>query len=1014
MEVQCWGDGSSGQLGPRQTASSPVSWMVPQMISKITCGEKHTVFLTQSGDVLSCGRNTCGQLGRKMSKKGDVIEQVQGLGQVETVACGQDHCVAVCSGRIFSWGAGEDGQLGLPAHELGNLYRPRHVSWPFSIPVVQVACGKSHSLALTKGGDVYSWGLNSHGQLGQGKTLSLQYSPMVVHQLSGVAVSMISAGSNFSLFLTLSGLVYCCGANDVGQLGLNRVDQRGRFNVCVVPALRPLEVSFVSCGEAHCAILTKNGQVWTFGEGTHGQLGHNSTANELKPRQVDGWDGPASQVSCGRRHTLVLSSSGQLWAFGDGTKGQLGNDQTEFSLVPVEVQLTTTTRSNTDFKISAGWDTNFAYTSQSSRENQIIGRLGEETLQRWVSTCQPIPEVVKELVWRNYSLSSLVASFTKPEGSVMEAGSISVDLEAASKAFDRMVAVPWIRNSLNFERLFSLLLRSRLSMTSPEFILLALSCPLLQEDSNVMRGVLPLAIMIMELQDDTLSKLKKWWSSVSPTILMKHILVFKNALVFMLTNNLLLTHYPGIKYTLKVLKLLFKANKSGTPYKVPISTFYVEDVLLCTDPQEDILTWLHPLEQEEKDEPKSPLSFCSYPFVLPLIGKLAVFRVITTAMKTVHEAAHNLYNVWSPEWRLVDPDSVPDFAPAPVFQLTIRRPHLVEDTFRQLYAADEEAFQRELVVQFVDDRKVTLVNRRDLFLHVFEELLTPQSDMFMHNDSKTLFWFPPKLKVAEKQYYVFGVLCGLALYNLNIIHLPFPLVLFKKLLRVKPSLDDLREFEPTMARSFQCILEEYTPEVISSLNTTFAAPWGGEVAELDPKEPGKPVTSSNKKAFVSTFINHAFNTSVAKAYEAFERGFFKVCSMKVVDLFEPQELQEVLIGKDSWDWETLKENTEYEGGYHADHPTIITFWQVLFELTEDQKKGFFLFVTGYSRVPFMGMKSIRMTIAMKQEGTEEHFPEALTCHTLLILPLYQRYPLERTMKARLLQAINHNRGFWKE
>lgn len=122
---------------------------------------------------------------------------------------------------------------------------------PLPVPVIQVACGKSHSLVLTKGrtlkiisactnehggdeytdfstgGDVLSWGLNSHGQLGLGKNVPRQNTPLLVCSLTGVAVSTISAGSDYSLFLTLSGLVYCCGANKVGQLGLNRVDEKG-------------------------------------------------------------------------------------------------------------------------------------------------------------------------------------------------------------------------------------------------------------------------------------------------------------------------------------------------------------------------------------------------------------------------------------------------------------------------------------------------------------------------------------------------------------------------------------------------------------------------------------------------------------------------------------------------------------------------------------------------------------------------------------------------------------------
>lgn len=55
----------------------------------------------------------------------------------------------------------------------------------------------------------------------------------------------------------------------------------------------------------------------------------------------------------------------------------------------------------------------------------------------------------------------------------------------------------------------------------------------------------------------------------------------------------------------------------------------------------------------------------------------------------------------------------------------------------------------------------------------------------------------PKEKL--KTYFLSGVLCGLALYNQNVVHLPFPLVLFKKLLRSKPSLDDMREFDPALA-----------------------------------------------------------------------------------------------------------------------------------------------------------------------------------------------------------------------
>ncbi|XP_077421895.1 putative E3 ubiquitin-protein ligase HERC6 isoform X3 [Vanacampus margaritifer] len=909
-----WGDSTCGQFGS-QASSSPVKWPFPRVVTNICCGNQHILFLLKDGVVSSYGSNSRRQLGRKVFTGENTSGHVEGLPEVVSLACGQDHSLALCaSGRVYSWGAAEDGQLGLLPDVLYDAQRPSPVHIPLQIPVIQVACGNFYSMALTKGGSVFSWGLNSHGQLGLGRQISLQYTPLLVCALTGIPVTQISAGADHVLFLTLSGLVYCCGANAHGQLGLNRIDSNGRFNICVVPALRRLSVSFITCGEAHTAVLTKDGNVYTFGEGAHGQLGHGSSANELLPKLVDGIDGGASQVKCGRRHTLVLGSSGQIWAFGSGVKGQIGTGKPEGSLTPTLVQLPwnsdSATVAPTDLKIAAGWNANFAFSS----------------------------------------------------------------------------------SQMNLAALIEVLLCLRNTLKSPEIIAVLLSCPLLQDASAVLSLVLPLAMVVDEMSEKAQTTLKGWWSSMAADMLLQHILVFKNALDFAIQSGLLLTHIPGMKAVLEVLKLLYKANKRGKSYKVPLSTFYVEDF------KNELFQDVHRWHAFSKSEDNAPAILCRYPFVLNLVCKVAAFEIMASITKSAH---------------LVPRGLMPQHfhSVAPVLQLSLRPSHVLEDTFRQLDAADHSAFKKELVVQFVDDGKVMQVNKRDLFLHVFDELMAPH--LFMYNVKTRLAWFPPKPKVGENTYFLFGVLCGLALHNDNMVHMPFPLVLFRKLLGVKPSLDDMKEFEPTVAEGLRCILEDYSADVLEDMETTFTVTWGGDEVELDPKDADKLVTSSNKKEFVSAFVNYAFSKSVEGVFEAFKRGFFKVCEADVVAFFQPEELQAVMVGNENYDWDVFKQNTVYEGEYHAAHPNIVIFWEVFDRLTEEEKKKFLSFLTGCDRVPFSGMSSIQMTVAILPGSSDLHFPEALTCHHLLLLPIYLPYPVGRQMYNRLLYAINHSRGFTK-
>lgn len=249
----------------------------------------------------------------------------------------------------------------------------------------------------------------------------------------------------------------------------------------------------------------------------------------------------------------------------------------------------------------------------------------------------------------------------------------------------------------------------------------------------------------------------------------------------------------------------------------------------------------------------------------------------------------------------------------------------------------------------------------------------------------------------------------MAFNNNSVVHLPFPLALFKKLLNVKPSLKDLTEFSPVLGKSLQYILD-YSDDV-EEMDMSYTIVWNGIEVELEPAEPGKMVTNSNREDFVDKYVDYTLNKSVEEAFEEFKRGFFKACDRCLMEMFEPEELRGVLVGNEEYDWDILKQNTTYEGLFDAEHPTIISFWAVFDELTSNEKKAFLLFLTGFEKVPILGMSAVKMRVRPPFSFTQDHLPEALTCHALLDLPVYQK---KETLKDKLIEAINHKRGFWEE
>ncbi|KAE9614860.1 putative chromatin regulator PHD family [Lupinus albus] len=268
---------------------------------------------------------------------------------------GSGHDDGDALGDVFIWGEGTgDGVLGGGIHRVGSCLGvkmdslfPKALESAVVLDVQNIACGGQHAALVTKQGEIFSWGEESRGRLGHGVESDILH-PKLIESLSDTSIELVACGEYHTCAVTLSGDLYTWGdaTYNYGLLGHgNQVSHwvPKRVN----GPLEGIHVSSISCGPWHTAVVTSSGQLFTFGDGTFGVLGHGERKNVLLPREVESLKGFRTvRAACGVWHTAAVvevmvgnssssnCSSGKLFTWGDGDKGRLGHGDKEAKLVP--------------------------------------------------------------------------------------------------------------------------------------------------------------------------------------------------------------------------------------------------------------------------------------------------------------------------------------------------------------------------------------------------------------------------------------------------------------------------------------------------------------------------------------------------------------------------------------------------------------------------------------------------------------------------------------------------------
>lgn len=421
-----------------------------------------------------------------------------------------------------------------------------------------------------------------------------------------------------------------------------------------------------------------------------------------------------------------------------------------------------------------------------------------------------------------------------------------------------------------------------------------------------------------------------------------------------------------------------------------------------------------------------------HPYLFSSETRITFFRAINFySMNNAFATSTNMFNtvghVSAPHMLMTDPSRREHLekrlktALDTLLVLNVRRGHLLEDAFDQLWRRERRELARPLKVcidegdaeQGYDSGGV----QQEFVRLAIAEALKPDAGMFTVDSRTHMIWFQPSSPQHAWKFELIGLIMSLAIYNGLNLPVTFPKAMYIKLLGKVPSnISHIVDGWPELAKSLDALLEwneselgsieevlcrtyEFSTSLFEEHLTREMVPntmWP-QYTEIFGVNRSKAVSSgsdvrmvdaSNRDEYVSDYINWLTNVSIAPQFEAFKKGFFTCLNTKSLTLFTPSLLAMVAEGKSEISIAELRLHAQYEG-YSPMEPYIQAFWDIVSKYDDEGKRRLLEFVTASDRVPAGGYAQVNFRIMRNGDGgMEQRLPTAYTCYGNLLLPKY--------------------------